>query len=175
MSPTLALALGSTALSFMGSMSAAKAAKREAALQRRQLQAQMQGAELAALQEHNSRMKNLQVFLGTNRALAGVSGRDISTDRSFRAIQEKAKKEMSVETDRRYLEAVQQQAMLSLGKTIAAERGRNLARAYRYQAFGSLLSGAMKAQPLMAGTGTTSVLSPQFKAVGYGYTGGMST
>jgi hypothetical protein len=44
--------------------------------------------------------------------------------------------------------------MLSLGKTIAAERGKNLARAYRYQAFGSLFSGAMKAQPLMGGNPT---------------------
>ena len=154
MEPMTALALGSSVLGFFGANSAAKAAKREAALQRRQLQAQMEGAQLAALQEHNSRMKNLQIFLGTNRALAGVSGRDIGADRSFKAIQEKAKKEMGVETDRRYLEAVQQQAMLSLGKTIAAERGKNLARAYRYQAFGSLLSGAMKAQPLMGGNPT---------------------
>lgn len=166
MEPMTALALGSSVIGFFGANSAAKAAKREAALQRRQLQAQMEGAQLAALQEHNSRMKNLQIFLGTNRALAGVSGRDIGVDRSFKAIQEKAKKEMSVETDRRYLEAVQQQAMLSLGKTIAAERGRNLARAYRYQAFGSLLSGAMKAQPLMpnslnnpTGLGTRSYIT----------------
>ena len=72
----LALAIGSTAISFMGSMSAAKAAKREAALQRRQLQAQIEGAQLAALQDHNARMQNLQVFLGTNEALSGVSGRD---------------------------------------------------------------------------------------------------
>ena len=37
----LALAIGSTAVSFMGSMNAARAAKREAALQRRQLQNQI--------------------------------------------------------------------------------------------------------------------------------------
>ena len=44
-------------------MSAAKAAKREAALQRRQLQRQIEGAQLASLQDHNNRTANLQVFL----------------------------------------------------------------------------------------------------------------
>ncbi|BCV06389.1 MAG: hypothetical protein CM15mV132_130 [uncultured marine virus] len=58
-------------------MSAAKAAKREAALQRRQLQRQIEGAQLASLQDHNNRMANLQVFLGTNDALSGISGRDM--------------------------------------------------------------------------------------------------
>ena len=145
----LALAIGSTALSFMGSMSAAKAAKREAALQRRQLQAQIEGAQLAALQDHNARMKNLQVFLGTNRALAGVSGRDVGTDRSFKAIQEKARKEVGTETDRKFLQTLNEVSRLSLAQTIATEKGRNLSRAYRYQAFGTLFSGAMKAQPLM--------------------------
>ena len=50
----LALAVASTAISFFGSMSAAKAAKREAALQRRQLQQQIEGAQLAALRTKQS-------------------------------------------------------------------------------------------------------------------------
>jgi hypothetical protein len=169
------LAVASTAIGVMGSLSAAKAAKREAALQRRQLQAQIEGAQLAALQDHNARMKNLQVFLGTNRSLAGVSGREAGVDRSFKAIQERAKKEAATETDRKFLQSLNEVSRLSLAQTIADEKGRNLSRAYRYQAFGTLFSGAMKAQPLMPNTSTTSVLSPQFKAVGYGYTGGMYT
>jgi len=144
----IALAVASTAISFMGSMSAAKAAKREAALQRRQLQQQIEGAQLAALQDHNTRMKNLQVFLGTNEALLGVTGR--GQDRSFKRIQEKAKTEAATETDRKYLQSLQQVGKLSLAQTVATEKGRNLARAYRYQAFGTLISGAMKAQPLMS-------------------------
>jgi len=148
----LPLAIASTALSFMGSMSAAKAAKREAALQRRQLQRQIEGAQLASLQDHNARMKNLQVFLGTNDALSGISGRDMGSDRSYRAIQEKAKREMATETDRRFVQSLNEQARLSLAQTVAMEKGRNLSRAYRYQAFGTLFSGAMKAQPLMAGS-----------------------
>lgn len=146
----IALAVASTAISFMGSMSAAKAAKREAALQRRQLQQQIEGAQLAALQDHNTRMKNLQVFLGTNEALLGVTGR--GQDRSFKRIQEKAKTEAATETDRKYLQSLQQVGKLSLAQTVATEKGRNLARAYRYQAFGTLISGAMKTQPLMAGS-----------------------
>ena len=42
----LALAIGSTAISFMGSMSAARAAKREAALRARQLETQKKQARL---------------------------------------------------------------------------------------------------------------------------------
>jgi len=152
----IALAVASTAISFFGAMSAAKAAKREAALQRRQLQAQIEGAQLAALQDHNARMQNLQVFLGTNEALSGVSGRD--QDRSFKRIQEKAKTEAATETDRKFLQSLNEQAKLSLAQTIATEKGRNLSRAYRYQAFGTLFSGAMKAQPLM-GSSTVSTTS----------------
>ncbi len=150
----LPLAIASTALSFMGSMSAAKAAKREAALQRRQLQRQIEGAQLASLQDHNARMKNLQVFLGTNDALSGISGRDMGTDRSYKAIQERAKREMATETDRKFVQSLNEQARLSLAQTVAMEKGRNLSRAYRYQAFGTLFSGAMKAQPLMPGGAT---------------------
>ncbi len=148
----LALAIGSTAISFMGSMSAARAAKREAALQRRQLQRQIEGAQLASLQDHNNRMANLQVFLGTNDALSGISGRDMGSDRSYKAIQERAKTQMATETDRKFLQSLNEQARLSLAQTVAMEKGRNLSRAYRYQAFGTLFSGAMKAQPLMAGS-----------------------
>lgn len=164
----LALAIGSTAISFMGSMSAAKAAKREAALQRRQLQRQIEGAQLASLQDHNNRMANLQVFLGTNDALSGISGRDMGSDRSYKAIQERAKTEMATETDRKFLQSLNEQARLSLAQTVAMEKGRNLSRAYRYQAFGTLFSGAMKAQPLMPNSPTGSALSPAFQRVGYG-------
>ena len=148
----LALAIGSTAISFMGSMNAAKAAKREAALQRRQLQNQIEGAQLAAIQDHNARMKNLQIFQATNESLVGVSGRDMGSDRSFKAIQQKAEREMATETDRKFLQTLEKVGQLSLSQSIASEKGRNLSRAYKYQAFGTLFSGAMKAQPLMAGS-----------------------
>jgi type II secretory pathway pseudopilin PulG len=157
----LALAIGSTAISFMGSMNAARAAKREAALQRRQLQNQIEGAQLAAIQDHNARMRNLQIFQATNESLVGVSGRDMGSDRSFKAIQEKAKREMATETDRKFLQTLEQVGQLSLSQSIATEKGRNLSRAYKYQAFGTLFSGAMKAQPLMPSTPATTT-TPTF-------------
>ena len=157
----LALAIGSTAVSFMGSMNAARAAKREAALQRRQLQNQIEGAQLAAIQDHNARMRNLQIFQATNESLVGVSGRDMGSDRSFKAIQEKAKRETATETDRKFLQTLEQVGQLSLSQSIATEKGRNLSRAYKYQAFGTLFSGAMKAQPFMPSTPATTT-TPTF-------------
>ena len=165
---SLPLAIASTAISFMGSMSAAKAAKREAAMRRRQLQVQKEQAELKALQEHNIRLANLQTFLNTNQAIAGVSGRDISQDRSLKALQDKAKREMATEVGRARVQELATIGKLSQAQQIAGERGRNRARAFRYQAFGSLLGGAMKAQPLMGGSPTSSALSPSFRRVGYG-------
>ena len=156
----IALAVASTALSFMGSMSAAKAAKREAALQQRQLEAEKKMSKLRALQEHNIRLTNLQTFLNTNQAIAGVSGRDISQDRSLKALQDKAKREMSTEVGRARVQELATIGKLSQAQQIAGERGRNRARAFRYQAFGTLISGAMKAQPLMGSAPTASVTSP---------------
>ena len=157
---SLPLAIASTAISFMGSMSAAKAAKREAALQQRQLEAEKKMSRLRALQEHNIRLANLQTFLNTNQAIAGVSGRDISQDRSLKVLQEKAKKEMATEVGRAKVQELATLGKLSQAQQIASERGRNRARAFRYQAFGSLIGGAMKAAPLMGSAPTASV-TPQ--------------
>ncbi len=157
---SLPLAIASTAISFMGSMSAAKAAKREAALQQRQLEAEKKMSRLRALQEHNIRLANLQTFLNTNQAIAGVSGRDISQDRSLKALQKKAKKEMATEVGRARVQELATLGKLSQAQQIASERGRNRARAFRYQAFGSLIGGAMKAAPLMGSAPTASV-TPQ--------------
>ena len=144
----------------MGSMSAAKAAKREAALQQRQLEAEKKMSRLRALQEHNIRLANLQTFLNTNQAIAGVSGRDISQDRSLKALQEKAKREMATEVGRARVQELATIGKLSQAQQIAGERGRNRARAFRYQAFGTLIGGAMKAAPLMGSAPTTSVTPP---------------
>ena len=141
----------------MGSMSAARAAKREAALQQRQLEAEKKMNRLRALQEHNIRLANLQTFLNTNQAISGVSGRDISQDRSLKALQEKAKREMATEVGRARVQELATIGKLSQAQQIAGERGRNRARAFRYQAFGSIISGAMKAAPLMGSAPTASI------------------
>tara|TARA_R100000458_G_C8264325_1_gene239543 strand:+ start:1220 stop:1702 length:483 start_codon:yes stop_codon:yes gene_type:complete len=148
---SLALAVASTGIGILGSMSAAAAAKREAALQRRQLQAQIEGAQLAALQDHNARMKNLSTFLGTNEAITGIMGRD--TDKSLKALQKRAKTEMATETDRANLQFLQEKAKLSAAQSMATERGRNLSRAYKFQAFSTLFSGATQSYKLYGSKG----------------------
>lgn len=152
----IALAVASTAVGFFGSMSAARAAKREAALQARMIKQEKQRAALRALQEHNARLTGYKSALGTNIAISGISGRDISQDRSLKAIQNKFKKEMSTETDRAFLQNLSEQAKLSSQQSMAFEKGRNLSKAYQYQAFGTLFSGAMQTSRLM-GTSTIPV------------------
>lgn len=88
---TIALAVASTAIQVDRLSSAAKAAKREAALRARQLETQKKQARLTALQQHNVRMNNLKTFIGMNQALSGTIGRDIGSDRSLKAIIDKAK------------------------------------------------------------------------------------
>jgi hypothetical protein len=68
---------------------------------------------------------------------------------------------MATETDRKFLQTLEQVGQLSLSQSIATEKGRNLSRAYKYQAFGTLFSGAMKAQPLMPSTPATTT-TPTF-------------
>lgn len=148
MEPTTALAIGSTIFQFMGSRSASKAAKREAALRARQIETQKKQAQLQALQEHNIRMSNLNTFIGTNRSLAGVLGRDIGSDRSLSRIIDKARKETSTEVARASVQLLGEQANRSLAQSMAIMKGNNLARAYRYQAFGSLLKGFSTASDL---------------------------
>lgn len=162
----IALAVASTAISFFGAMSAAKAAKREAAMQQRMIKQEKQRAALRALQEHNARLTGLDTILSTNIALSGVSGRDASQDRSFAAIQKRAKTEIGVETDRAYLQSLSEQAKLSAQSAMAMEKGRNISRAYQYQAFGTLFSGAMQTQKLI-GTSTIPVRGTGLGKVGY--------
>lgn len=159
MDPYLVLAGVSALTSFSASRSAAKAAQREAAIQQRQLKAEKEMSKLRALQEHNIRLSNLQTFLNTNQAIAGISGRDIGSDRSLKAIQEKAKRDVGTDVGRARLQELVTLGKLSEAQQLAGERGRNRAKAFRYQAFGSLLSNAMKAKPLIGSAPTTSLSS----------------
>ena len=157
MSLSLALAIASTAFSAMGSMNAAKAAKREAAMRARQLETQKKQAELKAIQEHNIRMANLSTFIGANEALAGTMGRDLGSDRSLKAIIKKAQRETSVDVARANVQLLGEQAQRTLAQRIATEKGNNMARAYRYQAFGTIIKGAYQADRLSSGKDVMSL------------------
>jgi len=150
-------AIASAALSFMGSMSAAKAAKREAALRARQIETQKKQARLQALQEHNTRLENLNAFLGINKAFAGTMGRDLGTDRSLKRLMEKAKENTAVDVNRARVQLSMEQAQRSFQQNMALEKGRNVARGYRYQALGSLVSAGFKAKSLMPPSSSTDM------------------
>ena len=152
MDPFTALAIGSTFLSFSAQRSASRAAKREAAIRAKNIKIQKEQAKLSALQDHNARMANLQSVLNANIAIAGISGRDTGSDRSFKAIQERARKEISDDSNRAYYQYLMGQSGMEQQKQMVLEKGRNMARAYNYQAFGTLFSGAMKAKPLIGGS-----------------------
>ena len=154
---TIALAVASTAIKFMGSRSAEKAVKREAALRARQLETQKKQARLTALQQHNVRMNNLKTFIGMNQALSGTIGRDIGSDRSLKAIIDKAKRETSVSVDRARVQLAGEQAQRSFSQRMATMKGNNLARAYRYQAFGTIIRGAYQVDRLSDNKDVTSI------------------
>ena len=119
LNPYLIMAGIGTAVSVLGSMSAAKAAKRQAA---------------------NS-------FISTNNAIVGVSGRDF--DRSYKRIIEKAKKDATTDTSRISLQRANQIAQSSLQGNLITLQAQNRANAYRFRALGSALTGALNAYPLM--------------------------
>ena len=154
---TIALAVASTAIQVDRLSSAAKAAKREAALRARQLETQKKQARLTALQQHNVRMNNLKTFIGMNQALSGTIGRDIGSDRSLKAIIDKAKRETSVSVDRARVQLAGEQAQRSFSQSMATMKGNNLARAYRYQAFGTIIRGAYQVDRLSDNKDVTSI------------------
>ena len=154
---TIALAVASTAIQVDRLSSAAKAAKREAALRARQLATQKKQARLTALQQHNVRMNNLKTFIGMNQALSGTIGRDIGSDRSLKAIIDKAKRETSVSVDRARVQLAGEQAQRSFSQRMATMKGNNLARAYRYQAFGTIIRGAYQVDRLSDNKDVTSI------------------
>jgi len=78
-------------LSAYGSMQAGKAKAAEARARQAQIEEQKKDAEITAMQEHNIRMANLNVMLGVNQSLGGLMGRDIGSDRSLKAIEERYK------------------------------------------------------------------------------------
>ena len=154
---TIALAVASTAIQVDRLSSAAKAAKREAALRARQLETQKKQARLTALQQHNVRMNNLKTFIGMNQALSGTMGRDFGSDRSLKAIINRARRETSVSVDRARVQLAGEQAQRSFSQRMATMKGNNLARAYRYQAFGTIIRGAYQVDRLSDNKDVTSI------------------
>ena len=150
----IALAVASTAISFFGSMSAAKAAKTEGALTARNIKTQGKIRALQALQEHNDIMANLQSFKNQNAAIAGVTGR--AEDRSYKALLKKAQQDNQTLAQRSNYQNLAEQSKYSQQAVMAVTKANNISRAYRYKAFGTLLSAGMKAGSVTGGGMGTS-------------------
>ena len=100
MEPTTMMYIASGLMSASRYNKAGKIAKQEAALTARRIKVQAKQKQLQKLQEHNDIVANLQTFKGSNMALAGISGRDTGSDRTFKRIQQKAKEDTSVAAQR---------------------------------------------------------------------------
>ena len=137
--------IASAVFQAYGAIQAGKARKAEARMQRMQIEEQKKDAELIALQQGNARRRNLQDFLSINQSITGVSGRDLS-DRSLRALQERAVKESDETEDRARLQFLTEQRQRDLGIAVANMRGKNAMRSALISATSSLLTAGYKSQ-----------------------------
>ena len=153
MALAVALAVASTLMSAKASMDASKAAMREAAIRQKQFDRQMKEGQLSAIIAHNNRVAQ-QSFIATNESIVGTTGRDY--DRSYRAIKERADRELAIESDRAYVQHLAEQANISLAAKLSMEKGKNIAQAYRYQAISTIISGGMKTKKLIGSNGSKS-------------------
>ncbi|BAQ88151.1 hypothetical protein [uncultured Mediterranean phage uvMED] len=146
--------IASAVFQAYGAIQAGKARKAEARMQRMQIEEQKKDAELIALQQGNARRRNLQDFLALNESITGVSGRDLS-DRSLRALQERAVKESDETEDRARLQFLSEQRQRDLGIAVANMRGRNAMNSALISATSSLLTAGYKYQQVAPKGGAT--------------------
>lgn len=154
------LAIASAFVSAMGYQQAGRAAKMEGALTARNIKTQAKIRRLQALQEHNDIMQNLQAFKNANAAIAGVTGRDIGSDRSYKAILAKAERDNKTLAARSNYQNLAEQSKYSQQAVMAVTKANNISRAYRYKAFGSLIGGAYQASTMTGGSMPSSPYVP---------------
>ena len=140
-------------VSAYGSMQAGKAQRAEARARALQLEEQKKDAIVQTMQEHNIRLANFRTMKGTNDALSGVMGRDSGSDRSLKAIRDKARNELDTEISRARFQFVSEQSQRSMGVQLAEMQGKNAMRAARINAVSSLLSAGNAYSKITPGTG----------------------
>lgn len=156
MSLTIALAIGSAFVTAKGYSDAGRAAKMEGALTARNIKTQGKIRQLQALQEHNDIMTNLQSFKNQNAAVAGLTGRDMGSDRSYKALLKKAEEDNKTLAQRSNYQNLAEQSKYSQQAVMAVTKANNISRAYRYKAFGTILSAGYKASTMTGGGMGTS-------------------
>jgi hypothetical protein len=142
MEPTTALYIASGFLGYQRYRSASRIANQEAELTARRLKTQAKQRNLQRLQEHNEVMQNLQTLEAQNYALAGKSGRDTGSDRSFKRILEKEKEKAYLTASRVNLQNLMDQSKIAQQTQMALIQGQNKSKAYRMMGFQSVLNTA---------------------------------
>lgn len=125
------LTLGLMAISTLYQM---KSAKAEGRMAQRRLEAQAAQARLQGIEQHNARMRNLDVALSTNESMRGFLNRD---DRSLDAINKRLKKDAGTDAVRIASNALQEAGSLMYAGSIANARGQNKATASLYDGISS--------------------------------------
>ena len=100
----------------------------------RRLEAQAAQARLQGIEQHNARMRNLDVALSTNESMRGFLNSD---DRSLDAINKRLKKDAGTDAVRIASNALQESGSLMYAGSIANARGQNKATASLYDGISS--------------------------------------
>lgn len=148
------LAIASAFITAKGQMDAAAGAKVEGRLTARNIKTQGKIRKLQALQEHNDIMANLKSFKDQNAAVAGTTGR--AEDRSYKALLKKAEQDNQTLAQRSNYQNLAEQSKYSQQAVMAVTKANNISRAYRYKAFGTILSAGYKASTMTGGGMGTS-------------------
>jgi len=151
---SLAFAVASTGLKMYAAKQGMNAAKAQGALASRQFDTQIKNLKLTATQNHNKRLAQLKLFQQANEAVSGVTGRDLGSDRSYKRILERAKKDTLTDVDRLRTQTAMQIGQVSFQDSLNKLRVQNKVNAYKFQMLGAVIGGASKAYPLMPNTGT---------------------
>ena len=160
----MSLMIASAIFSAYGTIQAGKAKSAEARGRAEQLRVQKANAGLTAMQEHNQRLMQLQALQNANLSFTGVMGRDSGSDRSLKALEERAKRESSIEIDRARGQFVGEQSQRSMGITLANMQASNARTASFISAGSSLLSAGANYQKVAPKTTGFRTM----RQVGYG-------
>jgi len=113
------------ALQFLTTVSNMSAARAEAQGAAAMAKSQAENAKLQGLEAHNKRMRDLDVLLSTNNAIAAYLGRD---DRSMDAIRRRVEQDAGTDVSRIAVNTLANVGTSLLEANIALARGENRAR-----------------------------------------------
>lgn len=130
--------IGLTALSTIQGM---RAARQEQAMRQQQIKVQQENTKIQGIEQHNSRMRNLDLAISNNSAMQGFLGRD---DRSLDAIRKRLESDAGEDAARIADNVAQDISQLAFASSVAAVRGENKRRAILLDAFSSAYTNHMR-------------------------------